>query len=1091
MVDPPRDRSGEAPTGCRTRSRRVPALALLDDHDVVARPGELARCERPSRAGPDDDHVAGERPELIGRDDRQRRIRSRERVSGRRGGDLGPEFAQAGGHEHRGLESVEGRRRESGGGKRAQQRSAAFRLQPAEAASMARSGRGLERDQPCGDPGASRGCHRVDQNPRGGGNALGLRAVSLPGLPENAFGYILDFVNALTTVVHKFGGEVIVAGNMANSKQQLQQLAVSADYVVANTERILRGPEAPASQPSFEAALRKYAESVPAKKLIVGLAAYGCEVDGGDSCLPIAVQSAWHLMQRAGASLRFDLPALNGQFRYADGQGHVRTVWLLDAVTLFNQSKVALALAPAGLALWRLGYEDPGVWSVFAKGKLPNAKALAALKTIRAGLSFDDGVRDSEIVTMAGSNSEGSRTISYDHQLGLVVGQSIQRMATAKTFSGWSAKEKNALAITFDDGPDAENTEKVLDVLAQQRVPATFFVIGRNALQYPKVLKRIYDEGHDIGNHTFSHPRLSEVPEWRMRYELNGTQRVLEFLLGIRTRLFRPPYGGSAIAGQPENTAVLEEASRLGYTTVLSGVDAADWLTPSANVIHDRIVGRVVKGEGQIILLHVFGKKQATVTALSRIIATLKAKGYRFVTLHELLGEKRSEVMQHPRASALVGEAEGSYFSLVAYQGFTLLITALAIGVVALNLLRLVFSVGGTLRHKAIERSRAGQSFWPPSVAVIVPAFNEEKVIVKTITSILSDARNDLEIIVVDDGSTDNTAAVAGAAFSHDPRVRVFKKPNGGKAEASNFALRHTTADVVVALDADGVLDPRAIELLVRHFEDPRVGAVAGTAIVGNQINFLTRCQAIEYLVGQYLDRRALTLFNANAVVPGAIGAWRREALLGVGGYATDTLAEDCDATFAVIRAGWKVLYEPAAEARTEAPEKLAGFLKQRRRWMFGMLQVVGKHFSAVRGHPRSLGWLTIPHILVFGFFVSLATPILTAAFLYQSAVTLLDWSGGTDVEFTYHVSTYLLGWLLLSVIDLVVITIVLRIAGVPSVLRKIPLIMLQRVVYLPIIYWVAFETVLAAAKGKFVGWNKLKRTGSVTLAGADDPKIA
>lgn len=264
----------------------------------------------------------------------------------------------------------------------------------------------------------------------------------------------------------------------------------------------------------------------------------------------------------------------------------------------------------------------------------------------------------------------------------------------------------------------------------------------------------------------------------------------------------------------------------------------------------DRIVARVLAGHGPVVLLHDWGHRESTIEALPHIIDTLQAYGYRFTTIHELLGKDRSAVMQpavSDQAGVLQsGEAAGSYFSVAAYQKLGWLIAGLAIVVSVLNVSRLAFSFLGMLRHKSIERRQSGLSYWPRSMAVIVPAYNEEKVICKTITSLLAASRTDFEIIVVDDGSKDDTFGVVQRQFRDDPRVKVFRKPNGGKADAANFAMRQTDAEVVIAVDADGVLARNAIELMVRHFADPRVGAVAGMAVVGNQVNLLTKFQAIE-----------------------------------------------------------------------------------------------------------------------------------------------------------------------------------------------------------------------------------------------------
>jgi cellulose synthase/poly-beta-1,6-N-acetylglucosamine synthase-like glycosyltransferase len=370
----------------------------------------------------------------------------------------------------------------------------------------------------------------------------------------------------------------------------------------------------------------------------------------------------------------------------------------------------------------------------------------------------------------------------------------------------------------------------------------------------------------------------------------------------------------------------------------------------------------------------------------------------------------------------------------------------------------------------------------PDSLLVIVPAFNEEAVICKTIQSVLLPNCSNYEIIVVDDGSQDGTAGAVREAFAGDPRVRVFTKENGGKAAATNFALARTNAEVVVSIDADTVLAPDAIPMLVRHFNDPRVGAVAGTAIVGNAFNFLTRMQSLEYVIGQSLDRRAFALYNANGIVPGAIGAWRRKAVLDVGGYASDTVAEDADITFSIIRAGWTVLYEPRAQARTEAPETLRAFLKQRYRWMFGMLQVVAKHGSELwRGSP--LGFMAIPNVLLFQFGFSILIPILDILAFLQLGQAGWQWLHGNDGPqvATTGLAAYAKWWLLFQVIDLLAMAGALRLGGSSRPLRLIPLLVAQRFVYWPLIYWTALTTMLAAAKGRTAGWNKLKRSGRVS----------
>jgi hypothetical protein len=370
-----------------------------------------------------------------------------------------------------------------------------------------------------------------------------------------------------------------------------------------------------------------------------------------------------------------------------------------------------------------------------------------------------------------------------------------------------------------------------------------------------------------------------------MQVELNRTERALEAILGIQSKLFRPTY--AAKADEPESLPLIEEASRLGYATVNAAVDSFDWIFPPPPVsqTYNAVREQVLAGQGNIIVFHDYGKREATLEVLPRVIDDLRAQGFHFVTVHELMHKGRDDVM--PKASSSDPLSQ-SLFSVrqagfLAFGTLGELLPLLAILASVLGIGRLIFVVNSTLRHRRREAQRHRLSA-APSIAVIVPAFNEAKVICKTVASVLASEWKEFEVLVVDDGSTDSTAEAVRERFAADPRVKVFEKANSGKSSASNFALACTDAEVVICIDADTVLAPGAIPLLVRHFSDPAVGAVAGTAVVGNKVNLLTRFQSLEYCIGQYLDRRAFALFNATGIVPGAIGAWRRKALLGVGG---------------------------------------------------------------------------------------------------------------------------------------------------------------------------------------------------------------
>jgi cellulose synthase/poly-beta-1,6-N-acetylglucosamine synthase-like glycosyltransferase len=272
-----------------------------------------------------------------------------------------------------------------------------------------------------------------------------------------------------------------------------------------------------------------------------------------------------------------------------------------------------------------------------------------------------------------------------------------------------------------------------------------------------------------------------------------------------------------------------------------------------------------------------------------------------------------------------------------------------------------------------------------PRIAVLIPAYNEEKVIVRTVRSVLNSDYANLHIIVIDDGSSDRTAEVARQAFTAEiaaGHVQVLSKPNGGKAAALNYALDRLTEEVYVGIDADTVIAPDAISKLIPHFEDPLIGAVAGNAKVGNRVNLWTRWQALEYITSQNFERRALDLFNVVVVVPGAIGAWRTGPVKEVGGYPINTVAEDADLTMALLELGLKVVYEDRSLAFTEAPIDVKGLMRQRFRWSFGILQAVWKHRAAfVRNKAMVL--FALPNILIFQMLLPLVSPFIDLMFVW------------------------------------------------------------------------------------------------------------
>jgi poly-beta-1,6 N-acetyl-D-glucosamine synthase len=267
--------------------------------------------------------------------------------------------------------------------------------------------------------------------------------------------------------------------------------------------------------------------------------------------------------------------------------------------------------------------------------------------------------------------------------------------------------------------------------------------------------------------------------------------------------------------------------------------------------------------------------------------------------------------------------------------------------------------------HKKSLRQRRVK--FTPEVSVIVPAYNEGLVVVNCVKSLLKQTYKNLEIIIVDDGSSDDTRHLGEQLQEQYASVRFYAKKNGGKASALNHGIARSSGEIIVCIDADSIFIPGTIKHLVESFIDPLVGAVGGNVKVANRENVLSRHQATEYVQGLTIQRKAFAFMNSMTIISGAIGAFRKEALDKIGGYSSDTLVEDMDITLSIARAGYKIEYNPRAIAYTEAPENIGDFLKQRQRWVFGGLQILKKHQDMIfNPEYREMGMLSLPYFMIF-----------------------------------------------------------------------------------------------------------------------------
>jgi peptidoglycan/xylan/chitin deacetylase (PgdA/CDA1 family)/spore germination protein YaaH/GT2 family glycosyltransferase len=833
-----------------------------------------------------------------------------------------------------------------------------------------------------------------------------------------------------------------------------------------------------ASQRWFVRRLDAALGAVPAGKAIVAVGNYAYDWKGPGQGGPLSDEEAWLAAHDSGATVSFDRQSGNAGFAYAEG-GVTHTVWMLDAASAWNQLRAARAKGVAGVALWRLGTEDPGFWPAlrsYRRGVIPD------LREVRTEGNVDvEG--DGEILRIDDQPGVGRRSLARN-AAGLIVDERFSALPTPYVVRR-TGNRPGLVALTFDDGPDPQWTPRLLDILRARHVPATFFLIGENAMAHPLLVQRIVAEGHEIGNHSFTHPNLAWVSPEETRLELNATQRVIEAYGGRSVRLFRAPYFGDAEPTTADELVPAATAQADGYTNVGLHVDPGDWKRPGVDRIIASTIQQVTDPQpgrsAQIVLLHDGGGDRAqTVAALPAIIDGLRARGYRFVPVSRLAGLSRDDVMPPVTGTDLLAvRADVGLFLALATLGYVL--RALFFVAITLGIGRAIL-----LAVLAVDSARPRHRPAPPPidpdllVSVLIPCFNEEAVIEASVRRVLASRDARIEVIVIDDGSRDRTSAIVEEAFAGDARVRLLTLPNGGKAHALNQGLRLARGEIIVALDADTQFEPETIARLARWFVNPAIGAVAGNAKVGNRVNLVTRWQAVEYVTAQNLERRALTRLDAIMVVPGAVGAWRRRALDDVGGYPVDTLAEDQDLTIAIQRHGWAVDYDIDAVAWTEAPESFRALAKQRFRWAYGTLQCLWKHRDVLRARqPGGLALVGMPQAWVFQIGFAVISPLIDLALLVSFATTALSVHQHGWAQTQSDVLRMGLYWIAFMAIDLACGWTAYRLE--PREKRFPALLLLaQRIVYRQIMYGVVLRAIANALRGPWVGWGKLERSGRV-----------
>ncbi len=894
---------------------------------------------------------------------------------------------------------------------------------------------------------------------------------------------LLTFIQELHQAFAAKGLLVIQAVPFDDPDWRYKDYAAATDYMMLMAyDQHWTGsdPGSVAAQDWYERNIANRMRDLDPAKTIIALGSYGYNWTAGDkNADEVTFQEALITARDSFAKIAFDPATRNPHFEYDEDDGSHHLVWFLDAVTAYNQMRAASGFNPAGFAIWRLGSEDPSIWSVLGNSPPSSPNVLSR---IVYGYEVDfEGT--GELLKVVSRPQDGWRNLDIDGGNGFINSEEFVVTPSSYVIQR-GGDHPGMIALTFDDGPDPRWTPAILDILKQENVPATFFIIGKNGQAYPDLMRRIVNEGHEIGNHTFTHPNLGEIPASLTELELNATERLIESEVGRSAVLFRPPYFGDAEADKPQDVEPAYQAQNLGYLVVGVRIDPDDWKLPvtAADIVQrtiDRAMDKNPETRGEVVLLHDSGgDRAATVQALPELIHQLRARGFKLVPVSDLAGFSRDEVMPPIAANQRVfTRTDAITFFFLSTGGWTLQ-WIYVIGIV-LGLGRLIFigalAFAQWLRSRRRERLHAAERY-RPFVSVLVPSFNEELVIRNTIDSLLASDYENYEVIVVDDGSTDRTGEVVKESFSGNDRIRLFSIPNAGKATALNFGLKHATGEVVIALDADTLFAPQTLAALAHRFYDPKIGAVAGNAKVGNRINLVTRWQALEYITSQNMDRRAFASLNCITVVPGAVGAWRRDLLEQAGGFPGDTLAEDQDLTLRIRRLGYNIGYEENAIAWTEAPDRLRSLARQRFRWAYGTLQCMRKHLDALfRPRYGTLGFVALPNVWIFQIFFPLISPVMDLMLCYTLISAGLDWLQQPKGYSFTNLRQVLFYYALFLAIDWVAACFAFMLEKKEQ-WRLLWWLFLQRFCYRQVMYYVMIKSVAVATRGRTVGWGKLER---------------
>lgn len=872
------------------------------------------------------------------------------------------------------------------------------------------------------------------------------------------------FIKEISRKFHSSGLQVTQDIAVIDKAFDYKILSEYEDYFFYMLYDQRSGSSAPGPIASAEWLGRMLKEAeVPNDKIVVCIGNYGYDWRRADNTAKVlSYDDAVKLAGSNGIPIKWDIISCNPYFTYRD-KGGIHDVWFMDGATFYNTAKMAFEKGVAGIALWQAGSEDPAVWEMMEGLKNTEApgKKLDRLTTLSDYLGDNSGHILLDFIT----GNDGKRDIKISED-GFIYDIDYTPPVPSHFKKAVKTREKD-IVLSFSGGPDIESTPEILDLLKKRNIKASFFITGKDALKYPELVKRIYREGHELGSLPFSGNELKIPLKAGIKHELKLTHYLTEIITGRGTLFYQLP--GHSDIYRPDKWSALREAQLPGYVLV----DSSFFIMNLSEINDTATMEQVWKELSHRSVLTISGgyeHDQRNISVLKDAIEILLSKGYSFVQLSDVLRVNREEAMPEIRKNTGLQQL---FMSLLIwaysflYNSFRYIFPITII----MGIARLLLFICLSLKHKRSSAKHNLDDSYQPRVSVLIAAYNEEVVICSAVGSLLQSDYPDFEIIIVNDGSTDRTSEAIRGAFGAEPRVKLFEQDNRGKIAAVNFALQKAEGEIIITVDADTIVAKDSIRLLARHFKDEKVAAVAGNIKVANRNKLMAVFQHIEYVYSFNLERRAYSAINANVVVPGCNGAWRKCRLMEEGLFGADTIAEDTDMPIIFLEKGYKIMYEEKALAYTEAPDTVRDLFKQRSRWYFGILQVLWKHRRLlVKGKNKWVRFVTLANSWIYGLIYQAMVPLVDTAVLLQLVAGL-----------NYDI---LLIYAMLLAADLWVTIYAFRLENekLRPLLWAIPMKLFYR-------YMMSYMVIIScfnAFKGKPLNWNKLKRLGIANIEASD-----